>query len=337
MENCDKNAKDERHVNNGKLRIGDVTFESPFFLAPLAGITDSPFRRLCREMGAGLVYSEMVSGKGLFYNDKATERLLVIHETEKPVAYQVFGSEPDILRFTAERLSDRENCLLDINMGCPVPKVVKNGEGSALMKTPKLAAALVRAAVFAAKKPVTIKMRIGWDDKTINAVEFARRMEDAGAAAIAVHGRTREQFYSGKADWSVIREVKRAVSVPVIGNGDVFTGEGALRLMEETGCDFVMIARGALGNPWIFRETQALWEGRPLPPAPSAQEKAEVMTVHFERLLELKGEYAAVREMRKHVGWYMKGVHGSARLRREINTLTEAEQIFEKFRQIGPE
>ncbi|WP_246019676.1 tRNA dihydrouridine synthase DusB [Bacilliculturomica massiliensis] len=315
-------------------RIGDISFNAPFFLAPLAGITDSPFRRLCREMGAGLVYSEMVSGKGLFYNDKATERLLYIHPSEKPAAYQVFGSEPDILRFTAEKLADRENCLLDINMGCPVPKVVKNGEGSALMKDPVLAAELVKAAVSAAGKPVTVKMRIGWDEKSINAVDFAKRMEDAGAAAIAVHGRTREQFYSGNADWDVIRAVKQAVSVPVIGNGDVFCGEDALRLMEETGCDFVMIARGALGNPWIFREANALWESGRRLERPSTAEKKEIMIRHFESLLELKGEYAAVREMRKHVGWYMKGVHGSAQLRREINSLTEAEAIFRKFDEI---
>ena len=319
----------------GGARIGDISFNAPFFLAPLAGITDSPFRRLCREMGAGLVYSEMISGKGLYYNDKATERLLFIHESEKPVAYQIFGSEPDILRFTAEKLADRENCLLDINMGCPVPKVVKNGEGSALMKNPALAAELVKAAAGAAGKPVTVKMRIGWDENTINAVEFAKRMEDAGAAAIAVHGRTREQFYSGNADWNVIRAVKQAVSVPVIGNGDVFCGEDALRLMAETGCDFVMIARGALGNPWIFQEALALWQGRPAPPKPNPGEKARMMGIHFERLLELKGEYAAVREMRKHVGWYTKGVHGSAQLRREVNGISDAGQLREAFRKIA--
>lgn len=324
-------AEKDARGRGGELKIGDISVDTPFFLAPLAGITDSPFRRICRELGAGLVYSEMVSGKGLYYNDKATERLLVIHEEEKPVAYQVFGSEPDILGYTARTLASRENCLLDINMGCPVPKVVKNGEGSALMKRPELAAEVVRAAAAEAGKPVTVKMRIGWDDKSVNAVEFAQRMEEAGAAAIAVHGRTREQFYSGKADWSMIKQVKEAVSVPVIGNGDVFCGEDALRLMEETGCDFVMIARGSLGNPWIFQEAKALWEGRPVPAPPTAAEKARMMKLHFERLLELKGEYAAVREMRKHVGWYMKGVHGSAQLRREVNSVTEADKLIEMF------
>ena len=311
------------------MKIGNVTLDNPFFLAPLAGITDAPFRRICKEQGAGMVYSEMVSGKGLYYNDKATEKLLRIYEDEKPVAFQIFGSEPEIIGFTAKKLADRENCIMDINMGCPVPKVVRNGEGSALLKDPKLVETIIAAAVENAGKPVTAKIRIGWDADTINAVEIAKAIEAAGASAVGVHGRTREQYYSGKADWDVIRQVKKAVSIPVIGNGDVFSGNDAIRLMEETGCDFVMIARGALGNPWIFREALALWKGQTVPPPPSRKEKAELVLKHFDLLLEEKGEYAAVREMRKHAGWYLKGIPGSAGLRRQLNTVAKADILKE--------
>ena len=311
------------------MKIGNVTPDNPFFLAPLAGITDAPFRRICKEQGAGLVYSEMVSGKGLYYNDQATERLLRVYEDEKPLAYQIFGSEPEIIGFAARKLEGRENCILDINMGCPVPKVVKNGEGSALLKAPERVEAVVKAAVANTEKPVTVKIRIGWDADSINAVEIAKVIEAAGAGAIGVHGRTREQYYSGKADWDVIRQVKKAVSIPVIGNGDVFSGRDALRLMEETGCDFVMIARGALGNPWIFREALALWEGKSPPPPPERGEKAALILKHFDLLLEEKGEYAAVREMRKHAGWYLKGIPGSASLRRQLNSTVKADALKE--------
>lgn len=319
--------------------------ENPFFLAPLAGITDSAFRRICKEQGAGLVYSEMISGKGLYYNDKSTEKLLTIHEEEKPVAYQIFGCEPKIMELTAKTLSTRENALLDINMGCPVPKVVKNGEGSALMKKPQLAAEVVAAVVRGEReaaeeqerkpRPVTVKMRIGWDSDSINAVDFAKAMEEAGAAAVAVHGRTREQYYSGTADWSVIAKVKEALSVPVIGNGDVFSGEDALRILRETGCDFVMIARGALGNPWIFREAAALWRGETPPERPDVPQRMETVKRQFNLLMEQKGEYSAVREMRKHMGWYLKGIHGAAQLRQKINGIEHAVELLSEIEGIG--
>lgn len=312
---------------NNELKIGNVQLDNPFILAPLAGITDAPTRRICREMGAALVYSEMVSGKGLYYGDKKTDRLLFLYEEEKPVAFQVFGSEPEIMAFTARALEDRENAILDINMGCPVPKIVKNGEGSALLKQVDLIYDLISAMVSNTSKPVTAKIRIGFDQSCINAVESAKAIEEAGAAAVAVHGRTREQYYSGKADWSQIAAVKNAVSIPVIGNGDVTDGDSAMALMKETGCDFVMIGRGALGNPWIFREVLAAWKGEPKPDLPDINEKKKMMLRHLCDMIELKGEYAAVREMRKFVGWYLKGIPGSAALRGKINQIDDAREL----------
>lgn len=317
------------------IKIGTIQLENPFVLAPLAGITDGPMRSLAKEQGAAFVYSEMVSGKGLWYKDKNTERLLKIYPGEKPMAFQLFGSEPEILAHAAKTLRSRENAAIDINMGCPVPKVVKNGEGSALLKNPDLIYDLVKAAVREAGKPVTAKIRIGWDETSINAVETAKAIEAAGASAVAVHGRTREQYYTGTADWDMIRRVKEAVSIPVIGNGDVFTGEDANRMLEETGCDMVMIARGALGNPWIFRDALALWKGEEKPAPPTLEEKAAMMQVHLKRLLEEKGEYAAVREMRKHVGWYLKGVHGSAAVRRRVNTITNVQELQQELETIA--
>lgn len=309
------------------LKIGNIQLDNPFLLAPLAGITDAPTRRICREMGAALVYSEMVSGKGLYYGDKKTDQLLFLYEEEKPVAYQLFGSEPEIMAFAARTLDSRENAILDINMGCPVPKIVKNGEGSALLKKVDLVYDLVSAMTANTAKPVTAKIRIGFDQSCINAVETAKAIEEAGAAAVAVHGRTREQFYSGKADWTQIAAVKNAVSIPVIGNGDVTDGDSAMAMMKETGCDFVMIGRGALGNPWIFREVLAAWKGEPKPDLPNLDEKKEMMLRHFHDMMELKGEYAAVREMRKFVGWYLKGIPGSAALRGKINQIEHAQEL----------
>lgn len=310
------------------LRIGSLILENPFFLAPLAGITDAPMRRLCHEQGAALTYSEMVSAKGMWYGDKNTGKLLYTYNDEGPTAFQIFGREPEIIAFAARELSKKGGAVIDINMGCPVPKIVKNGEGSALLKNPDLIYDIVSAAVKNSELPVTAKIRIGWDENSINAVETAHAIEAAGAAAIAVHGRTREQYYSGKADWSQIAAVKRAVDIPVIGNGDVTDGHAAVRMMDETGCDFVMIGRGALGNPWIFAEALAAWKGEPLPAPPSVEEKKMTMIRHLSDLADLKGEYAAVREMRKHVGWYLKGVRGAAAFRGKVNQISDIYELI---------
>lgn len=309
------------------IKIGTLELDNPFVMAPLAGITDVPMRRLAKEQGAAMVYSEMISAKGLWYKDKNTERLLLTNPEEAPLMYQLFGSEPDVMAHAAEQLKDRANAGIDINMGCPVPKVVKNGEGSALLKDLDLLYDVVKAVVDAAGKPVTGKIRIGWDEDSINAVETAKAIEAAGAAAVAVHGRTRMQYYSGTADWDMIRKVKEAVSIPVMGNGDVFTGEDAVRMMDETGCDLVMIARGALGNPWIFRDAIALWKGAEKPLPPTTAEKIEMMIRHLDDLSAVKRPDVAVKEMRKHVGWYLKGVHGSAAVRRKVNTITDLDEL----------
>lgn len=310
-----------------RLRIGNIELENSYILGPMAGVTDLPFRLLCKEQGAGLVCMEMVSAKGIMYHNKNTENLLKIHPEEMPASLQFFGSEPKILSEMAKRIEERPFTFLDINMGCPVPKVVKNGEGSALMKNPRLVYKLVSAVVKAIEKPVTVKIRKGFDDEHVNAVEIAKIIEEAGAAAVAVHGRTREQYYSGRADWEIIRQVKEAVCIPVIGNGDVTSGERAIAMQEQTGCDGVMIARGAQGNPWIFSELILYEQTGELPPRPSLEEIKKTMLRHARLQLEYKGEYMGIREMRKHVAWYVKGLHGAARLRDEINKVESYEGL----------
>ena len=310
-----------------ECKIGNVTLKNPFLLAPLAGVTDAPFRLICGEKGAGLVCSEMVSAKGLWYKDKNTDRLLEILDGEAPVAYQIFGHEPEIMAEAARMLNGRRHVLLDINMGCPVPKVVRNGEGSALMKDPKRIYDIVYKTARAIKKPVTIKIRKGFDDTCINAPEIAKVAEEAGAAAIAVHGRTREQYYSGNADWEIIRKVKEAVKIPVIGNGDVTSGQKALDMFEQTGCDGVMIGRGCQGNPWIFRELLAYEETGSIPERPGTDQIRETMLRHARLQIEFKGDYIGIREMRKHVAWYTKGMQGSAKLRDEINQVESYEEL----------
>lgn len=309
------------------LTIGGVTLKNNLILAPMAGVTDLPFRLLCSEQGAGMTGMEMVSAKAILYGNKNTEGLLAIHPQEGPVSLQLFGSDPKIISEMAARIEERPFAVLDLNMGCPVPKIVNNGEGSALMREPKLAGEIIAATVKAVKKPVTVKIRKGFDEAHVNAVEIAKIAEDAGAAAIAVHGRTREQFYSGRADWEIIAKVKEAVSIPVIGNGDVTDGEGARRMLSETGCDGVMIGRGARGNPWLFGEIAAFLEDGRILPAPSMEEKKKMILRHAALQLEIKGEYTGVREMRKHLSWYTAGLPNSARLRGQVNLAECFEQI----------
>ncbi len=315
-----------------ELYLYGKELSGPFLLAPLAGVTDAVMRRICFREGASLAYTEMVSAKGLYYGDRKTESLLYIPEDAGPTSIQIFGSDPEIMGYAAEKLAERNNFSLNINMGCPVPKVVRNGDGSALMKDPDLVYDVVRAVADKAGKPVSVKFRKGFDDDHINAVEIAKACEAAGAAAVIVHGRTREQYYSGKADWSIIRQVKEAVDIPVIGNGDVFTGADGVRMMKETGCDLVMVARGAQGNPWIFRELMAAWRGEPEPEKPSASEVRDMMYQHLDQLVELKGEYAAVREMRKHIAWYTKGRKNGASIRKAVNQIESARQMKEAIR-----
>lgn len=310
-----------------KLTIGNVTLDNNIILAPMAGVTDLPFRLLCSEQGAGLTCMEMVSAKAILYKNKNTEALLEIHPEEGPISLQLFGSDPKILSEMAKQIEERPFSILDINMGCPVPKVVNNGEGSALMKQPKLVGEIVSAVSKAIEKPVTVKIRKGFDEQNVNAVEIAKIAEEAGAAAVAVHGRTREQYYAGEADWEIIARVKEAVSIPVIGNGDITDGISARKMMELTGCDGVMVGRAARGNPWLFRQIIAYLRDETVLPSPDIAEVKEMLLRHAGLQLETKGEYTGIREMRKHFAWYTTGYPNSSRLRQNVNMVEDFETL----------
>ncbi len=316
------------------LQIGKVKVNGILALGPMAGVTDLPFRCLCKEQGASLIYTEMVSVKGIHYNNKNTKSLLETADSERPVALQLFGENAEIMSEVAKRIEELPFDILDINMGCPVPKVVNNGEGSALMKDPVKAGRIVEAIAKAIRKPVTVKIRKGFGKDDANAPEMARIIEESGAAAIAVHGRTREQYYSGKADWDVIRRVKESVKIPVIGNGDIFTPEDAKRMLDTTGCDGVMLARGVQGDPWLFARVNHYLETGELLPKPPLSELIETILRHAELQLEFKGEYLGMREMRKHVAWYTTGYPHSAKLRVKVNaveTMAELRTLLEQY------
>lgn len=311
------------------LKIGNVELPNPLILAPMAGVTDLPFRFLCREQGAGMVCMEMVSAKAVSFHNKNTEKLMQTSPGEHPVSLQLFGSEPDIISEIAREIEERPFDILDLNMGCPVPKIVGNGEGSALMREPKLVEAIVSKTVRATKKPVTVKIRKGFDEDHVNAVEIAKIAEASGAAAVAVHGRTREQYYAGQADWDIIRQVKEAVKIPVIGNGDVDSPQKAKELLKETGCDGIMIGRAARGNPWIFHQILTYLETGELEEKPSMETVREMILRHARMQVEYKGDYTGIREMRKHVSWYTTGYPHSARLRARINSVESLGELEE--------
>ena len=302
------------------LEIGNVKIENNVFLAPMAGITDKPFREICRRFGAGMVYSEMISAKGLYYNDKKTASLMDM-TGEKPCAIQIFGSEPEIMAEIIPKVMEFKPDIIDINMGCPAPKIVNNGDGSALMKMPELMGKIMRAVTDASPVPVTAKIRKGWDED--NSLLCAKILEDNGASAVAVHGRTREEFYGGKADWGVITRIKQELKIPVIGNGDIFSAEDAIRMFEQTGCDGVMVARGAQGNPWLFKEINELIKTGEVKTAPQPQERLRVALEHISRLIEDKGESRGIKEARKHLAWYIKGLKGATQIRTEIFKISD--------------
>jgi len=301
------------------MLIGNVKLDNNVVLGPMAGVTDLSFRLICKEFGVGLLVTEMISMKALYYEDKKTKKIMIIDETERPVALQIFGSEPDIMGQMVNQLNTFNNDIIDINMGCPAPKIVKNGDGSALMKTPGLAYDVIKACVDNSDKPVTVKFRKGWDSKLINAVEFAEMAERAGADAITIHGRTREEFYSGTADYNIIKQVKDAVSIPVIGNGDIFSIDDAIRMKEETDVDGFMIARGAQGNPWLLRQVVEYFKSGTRLEDPTPEEKVDIALKHFDLLLENKGERTGILEMRKHSASYIKGLKNAAKIKNLIN------------------
>ena len=311
------------------MKIGNIEIENCLALGPMAGVTDLPFRLLCKEMGCNMLYTEMVSAKAILYKNKNTKELLNIDKNEHPVGVQLFGSDPDIMAQIAAQVEEGECDFIDINMGCPVPKIVNNGEGSALLKQPKLVEEILTKMVKAVNKPVTVKIRKGFENGTVYAVEIAKIAESCGVSAIAVHGRTREQYYSGKADWDVIKDVKKAVKIPVIGNGDIFSAEDAKAMKEYTGCDGLMVARGARGNPWIFREIKEYLENGNVIDKPTINDIREMIISHAKMLVDYKGEYTGIREMRKHIAWYTAGLPHSAELRRMCNQIETMENLIE--------
>lgn len=309
------------------MNIGKVKTDNNVFLAPMAGVTDTVFRLICKNFGCGLIYTEMVSAKGLFYKSENTKALMEIDPRERPGAIQIFGSDPEIMAYAAAKAEEAGADIVDINMGCPTPKIVNNGDGSALMKNPKLVGQIVGSVAKRVSIPVTVKIRKGWDEGSVNAVEIAKIAEEEGAAAIAVHGRTREQFYSGKADWNIIKKVKEAVSIPVIGNGDIYSPQDAKKMIEETGCDGILIGRGAQGNPWIFKRTIEYLEKGIVPEEPTPRQRVEMLIFHLNMQIQHKGEHTGIREMRKHASWYLKGLPGSCDVKNRIFTMTEREEI----------
>lgn len=314
------------------MKIGKLEFKNNVFLAPMAGVTDVSYRGLCKEMGCDLVYTEMISAKGMYYNGENTKKLLKVSEQEKPVAAQIFGNDPVIMAKVCENLNKNNHiCIIDINMGCPVPKIVKNGEGSALMKNPELASKIVKEMKKVSKKPITVKFRKGFDEQNINAVEFAKVMEQAGADAIAIHGRTRAQMYEGKADWDIIKKAKESVKIPVIGNGDVFSADAAIKLKEYTNCNGIMVARGAMGNPWIFKQIKLALNGQEVV-YPSDEEKIDMAIRHLKLAIHYHGEPKAVREMRKHISWYIKGIKNCTDIKNKINIEKYSENVFQILR-----
>jgi len=310
------------------MKIGNVQLNNKVFLSPMAGVTDLPFRLICKEKGCGMLYTEMINAKALCYDDENTKKMLKIEEEEHPIAVQIFGSEPEFMGKAAAIMNEYPNEILDINMGCPAPKVIKNGDGSALMRNPKLASEVLSSVVKNSKKPVTLKIRKGWDDDSVNAVEIAKIAEQCGISALAIHGRTREQFYSGKADWDIIEQIKQTINIPVIGNGDVFEVEDAVNMLEKTKCDAIMIGRGAQGNPWIFKRINHYMETGEILPEPTLEERITTAIKHMNLAVAEHGEYVAVREMRKHIGWYLKGLKNSAKYRDQINKITDYKEVI---------